>query len=269
MGIFTKKNMKYVVLFFTIFLLLLGCENQQAEEQTEVKEAEITVSAAASLTDALQEIQENYRAANPNVTIYFNFGASGALQQQIERGAPVDLFISASKSYIEALAQQGMIAEDEQTTLLTNELTVITAADDTTTIRDANDLLSSEINSIAIGIPETVPAGKYAKEALQHGNVWDEVESKIVQAKDVRQVLQYVETKNVEAGFVYKTDAISSDKVRIAYTVDPSFYTSIEYPVGMIHSSANKQEVIDFYTYLQSEEAMTIFKKYGFSVPGE
>lgn len=269
MGVFTKKHMKYVVLFFTIFLLLLGCGNQQAEEQTDVKEAKITVSAAASLTDALQEIQKNYRAENPDVTIYFNFGASGALQQQIERGAPVDLFISASKSYIEALAQQGIIAEDEQTILLTNDLTVITAADDTTTIRYANDLLSSEVNSIAIGIPETVPAGKYAKEALQHVNVWDEVESKIIQAKDVRQVLQYVETKNVEAGFVYKTDALSSDKVRIAYTVDPSFYTPIEYPAGMIHSSASKQEVIDFYTYLQSEEAMTIFKKYGFSVPGE
>lgn len=269
MRFFSKKDMKYVVLFFTFFLLLLGCENQQVQKQTDGKEIEITVSAAASLTDALQEIQDNYRAENPDVTIYFNFGGSGALQQQIERGAPVDLFISASKSYIEALAQEGMIAEDEQTTLLTNELTVITTADDQTTIRNLSDLLRTEVSSIAIGIPETVPAGKYAKEALQHENIWGEVESKMIQAKDVRQVLQYVETKNVEAGFVYKTDALSSDKVRIAYTVDPSFYTPIEYPVGVIHSSANKQEVMEFYTYLQSEEAMSIFKKYGFSAPGE
>lgn len=269
MGVFIRKHVKYVVPFFTILLLLLGCGNHKAEEQTNGKEAEITVSAAASLTDALQEIQQNYRAAHPHVTIYFNFGASGALQQQIEQGAPVDLFISASKEYIETLTQEGIIAEGEQTALLTNELTVITAADNTVTIQDIDDLTGTEIRSIAIGIPETVPAGKYAKEALQHVNVWDEIESKMIQAKDVRQVLQYVETGNVEAGFVYKTDAILSDKVRIAYTVDPSFYTPIEYPMGMVHSSASNQEVIDFYTYLQSEEAMDIFKKYGFSVPGE
>lgn len=269
MGVSIRKHVKYVVPFFTIFLLLLGCGNHKAEEQTNVKEAEITVSAAASLTDALQEIQQNYRAAHPYVTIFFNFGASGALQQQIEQGAPVDLFISASKEYIETLTQEGIIAEDEQTSLLTNELTVITAADNTVTMQDIDDLTGTEIRSIAIGIPETVPAGKYAEEALLHAKVWDEIESKIIQAKDVRQVLQYVETKNVEAGFVYKTDAMSSEKVRIAYTVDPSFYTPIEYPMGMVHSSASNQDVIDFYTYLQSEEAMDIFKKYGFSVPGE
>lgn len=265
---FSKGNcIKPFFLLFTSFLLLTGCGSNQTEQQTNAKEVEITVSAAASLRDALQEIQKNYEEQHPDVKIYFNFGASGALQQQIEQGAPVDLFISASEQYIKKLMDENIITEGQKTNLLTNELTVITAASEDITIQDSNDLLKAEIRKVAIGIPESVPAGKYAQEALKHADVWDELESKIIQAKDVRQVLQYVETGNVDAGIVYKTDALSSDKVKIAYTVESSSYSPIEYPMGIISSTANKQEVTQLYNYFQSMEALSVFEKYGFSVP--
>lgn len=260
-------HMRLLVLLFTSFLLLTGCGSSQTELQTDAKKVEITVSAAASLTDALQEIQKMYEKQHPDVKIYFNFGASGALQQQIEQGAPVDLFISASEQYMKKLMDKDIISEDQQTNLLTNDLTVITAVNKDINIQDAKDLLRTEVHKVAIGIPDSVPAGKYAEEALKHAGVWDELRPKMVQAKDVRQVLQYVETGNVDAGIVYKTDALSSDQVKIAYTVDSSSYSPIEYPMGIISSTANKQEVTDLYTYFQSKDALSIFMKYGFSVP--
>lgn len=258
--------MRLLVLLFTSFLLLTGCGGSPTEQQTDAKKVEITVSAAASLTDTLQEIQKLYEKQHPDVKIYFNFGASGALQQQIEQGAPVDLFISASEQYMKKLMDKDIISEDQQTNLLTNELTVITAVNKDITIQDATDLLRAEVQKIAIGIPDSVPAGKYAQEALKHAGVWEQLQPKVVQAKDVRQVLQYVETGNVDAGIVYKTDALSSNQVKIAYTVDSSAYSLIEYPMGIISSTANRQEVTDLYTYFQSEEALSIFEKYGFSV---
>ncbi|WP_227793491.1 molybdate ABC transporter substrate-binding protein [Paenibacillus guangzhouensis] len=250
-------------------LVISACGNQQANKDSGPKgeTVELTVSAAASLTDALQEIQKNYEAKTSGVKLHFNFGASGALQQQIEQGAPVDLFLSAASKNMKALVDKKLVAPDQEKNLLANELTVITAADTSMSVQEAKDLLKAEIQKIAIGIPESVPAGKYAQEALTGAGVWDEIQSKLVQAKDVRQVLQYVQTGNADAGFVYKTDALTTNQVKIAYNVDPTLYTPITYPIGIVQATTHATEAEQLYDYLQSKDAMDVFVKYGFSTP--
>lgn len=228
---------------------------------------ELTISAAASLTDAMKEIETNFEAANPNIKLNFNFGASGALQQQIEQGAPSDIFVSAASKNLNALVEENLIAEANQQNLLQNSLVAVVSADRADEVSSEKDLTSDTIKTIAIGIPESVPAGTYAKEALTNAKLWDQLESKLVQGKDVRQVLQYVETGNADAGFVYKTDALTSDQVKIAFEVDKKSYTPANYPVGIIEGTKHRTEAEQFYTYLQSPEVLDVFAKYGFSIP--
>ncbi|MDQ0172083.1 molybdate ABC transporter substrate-binding protein [Paenibacillus tundrae] len=228
---------------------------------------ELTISAAASLTDAMKEIETNFEAANPNIKLNFNFGASGALQQQIEQGAPSDIFVSAASKNLNALVEENLIAEADQQNLLQNSLVAVVTADRADEVSSEKDLTSDTMKTIAIGIPESVPAGTYAKEALTNAKLWDQLESKLVQGKDVRQVLQYVETGNADAGFVYKTDALTSDQVKIAFEVDKNSYTPANYPVGIIEGTKHRTEAEQFYTYLQSPEILDVFAKYGFSIP--
>ncbi|CAI6083088.1 hypothetical protein PAECIP112173_03785 [Paenibacillus sp. JJ-100] len=231
------------------------------------EKVELTISAAASLTDAMQEIQANFEQANPNISLNFNFGASGALQQQIEQGAPVDIFVSASAKNMKALVDENLIASTDQKNLLQNSLVVIVPADGTNIVTSENDLTREGIKTVAIGIPESVPAGTYAKEALTHAKLWDQLGEKFVQGKDVRQVLQYVGTGNADAGLVYKTDAMTSKQVKIAFEVDKNSYTPANYPLGIIDGTKHRTEAEQFYAYLQTSEVLDIFAKYGFSVP--
>ncbi|WP_413407374.1 molybdate ABC transporter substrate-binding protein [Paenibacillus amylolyticus] len=228
---------------------------------------DLTISAAASLTDAMKEIETNYELANPYIELNFNFGASGALQQQIEQGAPADIFVSAATKNMNALVDENLIASGDQKNLLQNSLVAIVPADGTNTVASETDLTSDSIKTVAIGIPESVPAGTYAKEALTNAKLWDELESKLVQGKDVRQVLQYVETGNADAGFVYKTDALTSDQVKIAFEVDKNSYTPANYPIGIIEGTKHRTEAEQFYAYLQTPEVLDIFAKYGFTIP--
>lgn len=231
------------------------------------EEVELTISAAASLTDAMKEIQTIYETNNPSVKLNFNFGASGALQQQIEHGAPVDLFLSAAAKNMNALVDKHFVENDKQRTLLTNELVAIVPKDRKAAITNENELTSETVKHVAIGIPESVPAGSYTKEALTKAHLWDLLLQKIVQAKDVRQVLQYVETGNADAGFVYKTDALSSQKVKIAFIVEPSTYSAIQYPIGIVKATKHSKETERFFNFLQTDDVLNIFVKFGFSLP--
>nr|WP_154959649.1 molybdate ABC transporter substrate-binding protein [Paenibacillus xylanexedens] len=232
-----------------------------------LEKVELTISAAASLTDAMKEIQTNFEQANPNISLSFNFGASGALQQQIEQGAPADIFVSASAKNMKALVDENLIASSDQKNLLQNSLVAIVPADGTSAVASEKDLTNDGIKTVAIGIPESVPAGTYAKEALTNAKLWDQLEKKLVQGKDVRQVLQYVETGNADAGFVYKTDALTSKQVKIAFEVDKNSYTPANYPLGIIEGTKHRTEAEQFYAYLQTPEVLDIFAKYGFSIP--
>lgn len=234
---------------------------------TPAEKVELTISAAASLTDALKEIQTSYEGKNKPIKLNFNFGASGALQQQIEQGAPADVFLSAATKNMKALVDKQLIEPAQQKNLLINELVLVVPADGKVVVQKIEDLTAEGIKHVAIGEPQTVPAGSYAKEALTQTKLWDGLQAKIVQGKDVRQVLTYVESGNAEAGFVYKTDALTSQKVKVALSVDSKSYTPIEYPAGIVKATKHSKEAADFYAYLQTKEAQDVFVKYGFTIP--
>ncbi|WP_169081433.1 molybdate ABC transporter substrate-binding protein [Paenibacillus sp. PL91] len=264
------KAYMFLSIVVVMTLVFAGCgtvPNTTSEpSQLPAEKVELTISAAASLTDALTEIQKAFEAQNATIKLSFNFGASGALQQQIEQGAPADLFLSAAVKNMAELVDKQLIAPNQQINLLKNELVVVVPKDAKIPIENVTDLTKAEVKTIAIGIPESVPAGIYAKEALTNTKLWDTLQGKSVQAKDVRQVLQYVETGNADAGFVYKTDALATEKVEVAFAVDAATYKTIQYPIGIVKATKHAKEAEEFYTYLQSQEALDVFVKYGFSV---
>lgn len=257
-----------------LFLLICmaACSNNESAEPPDKKadtkkqnEAELTISAAASLKDAMDDIQAAYEKEHSNIKLKFNFGSSGSLQQQISQGAPVDLFFSAAEDKFDALVEEGKIGKKDGLDLLGNELVLIVPKQEKTSMKSFEDIGEAKAGKISIGTPESVPAGEYAKETLEKMNLWKTIESNIVYAKDVRQVLSYVETGNVSAGIVYKTDALISDKVKIAATADAKMHAPIIYPVGVIKDSKHYKEAKNFYNYLQSDEALKVFKDYGFT----
>lgn len=273
---FRIKSYLPMILLLTFAIVLTACgtsasKNTDAlrtnDSPAEQEQVELLVSAAASLQDALQEIQTMYEAHHEQIKLTFNYGGSGALQQQIEQGAPADLFISAASKHIQALVDKQLIDEQQQRDLLANELVVVVPADSKLPLHTIEDLRSAALDKLAVGIPETVPAGAYAKQALMKHQLWEPLASKIVQAKDVRQVLQYAETGNVGAGFVYKTDALTSDKVKIAFAIDPADHDAIIYPIGIVKATKHMKETEELYDFLQSPEVMDVFAKYGFSAP--
>jgi molybdate transport system substrate-binding protein len=168
-----------------------------------------------------------------------------------------------------ALVDKSLVEKDRQTGLLRNELVVIVPADSDKRVDALSDLVEPGFVKLAIGEPATVPAGGYTREALEHYGLWDKLQSRFVYAKDVRQVLTYVETGNADAGFVYKTDALTSKKVKVASVVGPGSHQAIEYPIGIVRGSAHMEEAERFYDFLRTAEALAIFEKYGFSLPNE
>lgn len=237
-------------------------EVEKATPAEKVETVELTVSAAASLQNALEDLQKTYEADNENIKIVYNFGGSGALKQQIEQGAPVDIFFSAAEDKFDELVDAGSIDEAQGMDLLANELVVVVPKNNEKDIQSFEDLTKAD--KIALGTPESVPAGKYGVETLENMDLWTEVEPKVVYAKDVRQVLTYTETENVDAGLVYNTDALISDKVATIATAAADTHTPIIYPVGVIKDTKHTAEAADFYKFLQSEEAMKVFEQYGF-----
>lgn len=263
-----KKTVTFLTSLFVILLLVTACSQDNTGKPTNPSNKKnhntLTISAAVSLKDAMDIIQSQYQDLHPEVTLNFNFGGSGSLQQQISQGAPVDLFFSAAEDKFDILVEEDSINEGDRINLLGNEL-VLVAPKGQKTIRDLDDLSNHEVNKIAIGTPETVPAGKYAKESFENMNIWGDIKEKIVYAKDVRQVLSYVETGNIDAGVVYKSDALMSNQVDIIATIDADTHTEIVYPVGVLKDSKQYESAKDFYTYLQSDEALKVFEEYGFT----
>ncbi|MCM3749440.1 molybdate ABC transporter substrate-binding protein [Paenibacillus pasadenensis] len=225
----------------------------------------LTVSAAASLTEALGKIEEQFEISHPNIEIQYNFGASGALQKQIEQGAPADLFFSASDKNMSALIKQGLVKPEQNDQLLINTLVLAAPKESTQAPKTLDALKESNFSRIAIGIPESVPAGQYARQALEASGLWDTLSSKLVQAKDVKSVLQMIETGNADAGFVYKTDVLGSDKAKILLDVDPAAYSPIVYPAGVLSSTDHPEEAAAFWDYLRSDKAIAVFTEYGFT----
>lgn len=262
------KKVNLLVSLVTL-VFLFGCSNENSasdqEKQTDSaskQKVELVISAAASLQDALYEIEKSYEKGHTNVDLKFNYGASGALKQQIEQGAPVDLFFSAAEDKFDELVNEGKIDGKQRVDLVGNELVLIVPKNTKKSIKDFSDLPAQD--SIALGTPEAVPAGTYAKQTLERLGLWGQVSGKVIPAKDVRQVLSYVETGNVDAGIVYKTDALVSDKVKVVTTADASMHDPIIYPVGVIKDTKQPKEAEEFYKYLQNKESLKVLENYGF-----
>lgn len=232
---------------------------------TRARAEEILVSAAASLTDVLQEISGGYRSMSKH-TVKFNFGPSSGLARQIDEGAPADMFFSADLPQMEKLDKSGRLEPGTRKNLLSNQLVIIVPADSKLAISSAKDLLNTAIKRVALAEPSSVPVGLYSKKYLTDEGLWNKVEAKVVPVQDVRATLASVESGNVEAGFVYKTDAAVSKKVKIVYEVPVDKGPKITYTVAIVKESKHKGVAHDFLNYVQSSAAKTAFKKYGFVV---
>lgn len=252
-----NKHIKWLI-FMLVPFWMSGCMG------TPSTESELIVSVAASVYDAMNDIKADYKQKT-GVTIHLNVGSSGSLRRQIEQGAPADLFVSASVPHMEQLVKRETIRQESVIPLLTNTLVLITPSSLNITIDDFSDLTGDGVTRIAVAFPVSVPAGRYAQETLEQLDLWESLYDKFVFAKDVRQVLSYVESGNVDAGFVYKSDAEQSSKVRVATEVRSSWHDPIVYPAGIVASSDHRQEAEDFLHYLQTAEAEAIFRQYGFT----
>lgn len=225
-------------------------------------EIELLVSAASSLTDSLKEIGKEYEEKNPGVTVRFNFAATGSLLQQIEQGAPVDVFASADQQFMDKAEKGSLVLPASRTDFVGNSLVLISPPH-MTGVKTLADLQSAQIQKISMGNPSSVPAGKYTKAALEKQGVWGALAPKCVMGISVKQALEYVMRGEVEAAFVFGSDAaVAKERVRIVTEIPT--VTSIVYPVAVVTGSVKKDEALAFIHYLQGAEAQRIFVKYGF-----
>ena len=225
--------------------------------------ADLTVSAAASLTQAFQDIGTQFENQNPGTKVKFNFGASGALMQQIANGAPVDVFASADTDTMDKAVVKGVVAAADVKVFTTNKLVVIVPLQSQITLQQLADLKKPDIKRIAMGTPASVPAGHYAQGSLEKAGLWNEVKDKVINTTNVRQALDYVSRDEVDAGFVYASDAqLMQDKIKVAMQV--TTLTPIQYPTAPVMGSANKNLSVKFIQFLQSPLAQATLKKYGF-----
>ncbi len=234
--------------------------------EAKAADQELLVSAAASLTNAFQEIGQKFEAANPGVKFVPNFAASGALLQQLEKGAPVDVFATADQKTMDQANDKKLILPETRKNFVSNGLVLILPAGSKAPIKSPQDLLAKEVTKVAVGNPDTVPAGRYSQEVLKNEGLWEKLSPKFIPADSVRQVLDYVSRGEVDAGFVYATDAaIAKDKVEVVATL--AKHKPILYPVAVVAGTPKKDLAQRFLTIVLSEEGQKILAKYGFGKP--
>lgn len=279
------KQHKLLVILIAMFVIftLGGCGSTNASKTTAVqttvaktqtteaattvaqteKPVELLVAAAASLKNAMTDIEAAYKVENNNVTLTFTYGGSGALQQQIEQGAPVDVFISAATKQMKALEEGNHILENSKKEILENKVVLIVPKGNKLALTGFEDILKAKL--IALGEPGSVPVGQYSEEIFTYLKTLDQVKAKATYGKDVTEVLTWVATGNVDAGVVYATDAASSDAVEVISSAPEGSCSKVIYPAAVVKASKEPTEAQKFIDYLTSETAIKIFEKYGFS----
>lgn len=252
--------------FFTslAFSLLLGC-SFIAGRTAMAEEPVLKVSAAASLSDALKEIHAAFTKES-SIKVELNLGASSMLARQIEAGAPADVFISADLAKMNDLDSKGLIQPGTRENQLSNSLVVVVPADSPLKITSVKDLTASAITRIATGDPKAVPVGVYAKAYLEKAGCWNAIEPKILATENVRAALAAVESGNIDAGIVYKTDASISRKVKIAFELPAMEDLKITYPMAALKASAQPKLAAQYLEYLDAPASKAIFVKFGFIV---
>ncbi len=225
---------------------------------------DVRLSAAASLTDALTEITETYSQQHAALSFIRNFGSSGTLAKQLSSGAPADIFISANPKWMDFLRGEKLVKADSICVLTHNELVFVT--DPEVRAASLDDL--PKLERIAIGSPDSVPAGQYARQALIGAGLFDSLcaAGQLVYAKDVRQALMYADRGEVDGAFVYRTDARLAREAVIRFVVSPDLYPEVTYPMALTLAGAKNPEAAAFFDFLQSAEAQAVLAKHGFVV---
>lgn len=252
----------FIILFSLTAAALTGCSagtDTSGSEENETEQTDISIMAAASLTDALEELKSTYEEQN-NIELMINYGSSGQLRQQISQGAPADVFLSADTADMELLEKDEIVSSS--TDLLQNQLTLVASPAAADNLHSWEDITREHLQGVSIGEPDTVPAGRYAKQSLEALDLWEDVEANLIYGSDVRQVLTYVETGNVDAGIVYQTDALTSEQIEIIGNAPEASHDPVTYPIGLIHEA--DEEAQDFYQWLQEDESLDVFESYGF-----
>ena len=228
--------------------------------------ADLTVSAAASLTNAFRELGTAFEAQNPGIKVQLNFAASGALLQQIVKGAPVDVLASADQETMDEAQKQGLVDPATRNDFVRNALVVIAPVDGRLSASGLADLRAERFAKIAIGQPASVPVGRYTKAVLEQAGLWAAVEPKMIGAQSVRQALDYVARGEVDAGFVYATDAaIMADKVRVLFAAPTP--TPILYPIAVLRGAGDATTAKKFVQFVASPAARAVLARYGFGAP--
>lgn len=234
--------------------------------QTAHGQDELIVSAAASLTNAFADVGKAYEKANPGAKVNFNFAASGALLQQIDKGAPVDVLATADQKTMDQAEKGSLILTETRKNFVRNELVLIVPSDSKLSIKGLKDLLAKEITKVSIGSPDSVPAGRYAQEALGAEGLWESLSPKFIVGNSVRQVLDYVSRNEVDAGLVYSTDAVTAkDKVKVVCNIEK--HQPILYVIAAVKSTKKKEAAQRFMDFVMSEAGQGILAGYGFLKP--
>ena len=251
------RNMRRLLI--TLLTVAIGFQSWGAPK------TEIIVAAGASLKDALDEAGSLYESINADVKIIATYGSSGSMQKQIRQGAPIDILIPAATKQMNELQDEGLLVSGTRVTLLKNKV-VLVVPKDNESIKGFRDLGAARIRQIAIGEPSSVPAGQYAEQIFKTLGILDEVKAKAVYAKDVRQVLAYVEEGEVDAGVVYATDAAIAKKARIAAYAPEGSHAPVEYPAAVVATGKSAEKAREFLEWLAGPKATEIFERYGFTV---
>ena len=230
-----------------------------------VQAGELRISVAKSMSDLFKELAADFTAANPGVNIIPNFGPSGGLAKQIDQGAPADLYVSANPKWMAFLVEKGRIASGTEKTFAHNVLVFI--GRDTSGVATLADL--TKLDRIGLGSPTSVPAGQYAKEALENAGLWQQLldRGQLVMAKDVRQALIYAERGEAGGSFVYATDARLATEAKVLFTVPQELYSRVTYPLAITAAAAENPEARTFYDYVTSEAVYDKLRRYGFTLP--
>lgn len=255
----TASRRSFLLARLARIILAAACVGMPAAQADE-----LTVSAAASLTNAFNDIGKDFEAAHPGMHVVFNFAASDVLLRQIEQGAPADVFASADEVTMDRAASAARIETSTRHDFAANRLVLIVPVGDALP-QALDDLRSARrYRHIAVGNPDSVPAGRYAKQALTESGVWDAIQAQLVQAQNVRQALDYVARNEADAGFVYATDAATQkSKVAVALTVATA--TPVRYPIAAVKSSQHAAQAREFVEFMLTARSRVTLQKYGFS----
>ncbi|NEO97183.1 MAG: molybdate ABC transporter substrate-binding protein [Symploca sp. SIO2E9] len=255
---------------FIVSLLLGACSpnNNPPTAQSQQKTVDLIISAANSIVDPIREIEELYEQQKPEVDVILNLANSGALQQQIEQGAPADVFISSAADKMDRLESKQLLLSGSRKNLLQNKVALIVPSD--SDVSSFQDLTDEKVERISIGEPTSSPIGSYSVEVFKSQTINEQIKPKLVFGKHSRQVLEYVRSGSADAGITFTTDVKpNNEQIKIAAVAESSDHSQIFYPTAVIKFSENPEAAQEFIEFLFTKEASQVFTKYGFIHLGE